>query len=444
MSLKSGHRGYLQLSTEFKSPRWREALVVSVDDEWIHALVKCSQEESELSGLSTIQHDEAFFVLVEAQTHQLRLGVAGEHLKLDTDVGQLRKAGLGLIQSDTELIYATASDPEKRTARLKKKQQSSSGSGAVSSESGDPDDNVVLDRLKKSWLGGGIEDAEKKPKKSKKAEKSSKRFGLIEKKKTKSSGTGEKEAHAAMLKAAASSSDPIQGLLALQLAQSLKKEKSKRKSRKKSTSSSSDESSSADSSDESSSSVEKGEKGHSRAIYAYKKSGRNMFKHPLRYVRRFVRTVERELGAQDTHFRIVDYNKKIWFGKQRNLQRCHYLVAVILEMLLRQEPEKAALQTVLTLQAMHQAAIDGDWQVAWMLTHVEDPFQRKLWGGDAESLQHVTSYLKSMNELARSTDMIRRKGGGRGENEETHTDKDKKAKGKGKGKKDEKQAAAEN
>lgn len=408
--------------------------------------MKCSQEESELSGLSTIQHGEAFFVLVEAQTHQLRLGVAGEHLQLETDVGQLRKAGLGLIQSDTELIYATASDPEKRTAKLKKKQQSSSISGAVSSESGDPDDNVVLDRLKKSWLGGGIEDAEKKSKKSKKAEKSSKRFGLIEQKKTKSSGTVEKEAHAAMLKAAASSSDPIQGLLALQLAQSLKKEKSKKKPRK-SISSSSGESSSTDSSDESSSSVEKGEKGHSRAIYAYKKSGRKMFKHPLRHVRRYVKTVERELGAQDTHFRIVDYNKKIWFGKQRNLQRCHYLVSVILEMLLRQEPDKAALQTVLTLQAMHQAAIDSDWQIAWMLTHVEDPFQRKLWGGDAESLQHVTSYLKSMNELARSTDTIRRKSGGRGENEETHTEKsekDKKTKGKGKGKKEEKPAVAEN
>ena len=104
-----------------------------------------------------------------------------------------------------------------------------------------------------------------------------------------------------------------------------------------------------------------------------------MFAQPLRHVRRYVKEMERELGAEDRPWRVVDYNRKISWRNQKGLQRCHYLVGIILEYLLRQEPEKAALQTVLTLQSIHQASLDnGDWQIAWMLTHVEDPFQRRF------------------------------------------------------------------
>lgn len=94
--------------------------------------------------------------------------------------------------------------------------------------------------------------------------------------------------------------------------------------------------------------------------------------------------------------------------------------------MLRQDFEKAALQTVLTLQSLHQASLDGNWQVAWLLTHTEDPFQKKVFGGTAEDLQNVTSYLKSMNELARTTESLRRKGNGKGDQEDAEKDKDKK------------------
>ena len=96
--------------------------------------------------------------------------------------------------------------------------------------------------------------------------------------------------------------------------------------------------------------------------------------------------------------------------------------------MLKEEFSKAALQTVLVLQSMHQAAIDNSWDVAWLLTHVEDPFKARIFGGDPSSLQHVTSYVKSMNDLARNTEMLRKRTGFKGETEEAQKDV---AKGKG-------------
>ena len=44
-----------------------------------------------------------------------------------------------------------------------------------------------------------------------------------------------------------------------------------------------------------------------------------------------------------------------------------------------------------------------------MLTHIEEPFKVKQFGGDPASLQYVTSYLKSMSELARNTEALKKK-----------------------------------
>lgn len=93
-------------------------------------------------------------------------------------------------------------------------------------------------------------------------------------------------------------------------------------------------------------------------------------------------------------------------------------------MLLKQQPERAALQATLTLQALHQTALDsGSWQVSWLLTHVEDPFEKKLFGGNPENLQSVASYLKSMSELAKATQSLKGKGFGKGDQEEEDSSK---------------------
>lgn len=87
-------------------------------------------------------------------------------------------------------------------------------------------------------------------------------------------------------------------------------------------------------------------------------------------------------------------------------------------MMLKEEWHKATLQAVLVLQSMRQAALDSSWEVAWLITHQPDPFKPRVFGGDADSLEHVTSYLKSMSELAKNTDLLRKKGGSKGDQDE--------------------------
>jgi hypothetical protein len=158
-----------------------------------------------------------------------------------------------------------------------------------------------------------------------------------------------------------------------------------------------------------------------------------MFRKPLRYVKLYVKEVEKELGAEDRPYKLSEYGRKVQWGKRRSLQRCHFMLSEILTRLLKGQVEKAALQTVLCLRSIHQAAIDGTWDIAWLLTHLPDPWTKPQWGGSAEELGYVTSYLKSMAELNKNAEKARFSAQGsadRGEGEAAVPPK----KGKGKGK----------
>lgn len=440
MALKPGFKGFLHLGEAFSPPRWREALVVRVEDPWVRTLVRCSREEIEHTGFASVNLQEAPFCLVEAEVHQLRLGAQGDCKTLDCDIGKLLLLGRVALDSDEEINYATATDPAvaPSAARARKPKAAESSSGSSDSEE---DGSVLAKEIKKSWLGTGMEGARSSGHKDGmfSSNRKSKRFALIEKTKlgSNSGDVSGDQATQAALKAAVASGDPIQGLLALQLAQTLKGGKHSRRRKSHSSSRSRSSESSASSSSRSSS---KAERGHGRAVRAYRRSGKKKFKEPLRHVRRFVKGIESELGAEDRPFKISDYNRRISFGKQQNLKRCHFLVCTILEMLLKEQYHKAALQTVLTLQAIHQAALDQTWDVAWLLTHQEDPFKQKVFGGGPSALQSVTTYLKSMNELARNTEALRKKGSGKGEDGETKKDPDR-PKGRGKHKDKEKDKA---
>ena len=438
MTLKPGVKGFLQLGDSFKAPRWREALIISIQKPWLQVLVSCQPEEVEVTGLTFLEHGNGNFCLVEAQQHQLLSGVTEEFKALGCDTAELLRAGLLLItNSEEELHYATASEPQNIQGQRQSRRRRSSQSSSTSASSPNEVEENLADQLKSEWLGLGTREEKtgRHKKASPRGHKKSRRFALIERDKKKKEKESSHEAlQASALRAAVQSGDPIQSLLALQLAQTLKQEKAVGHRRRRRSGDSRSTSRSSNSSDSSSGSREDRKllKGHSKAVYSYRRSGKRMFARPLRHVKKFVQGIQEELGAEDKPFRIIDYTKKISWGKQRNLQRCHHLVALILEYLLKEEYEKGALQCVLTLQAIHQASLDnGEWQVAWLLTHTEDPFQRKLFGGDPNSLQHVTSYLRSMNELAKTTENLRRKGSGKGEAEELEKAT---PKGKGKGK----------
>ena len=225
MTLKAGSRGFRKLAEGFETPRWREALVVSLENEWLQCLVRCSRAEIEKSEFSHIENDEGIFCLVEAPFDKL-LGGAPEACKeLAADLKELLKAGLTAVHSEGELMCATASDqPRPRAVKKKKKSKEKRASSTSSSRSSEEETDLAA-ALRKKWLGSGTtavvkerqEDSDSPFTKKKRS-----RFAKIERKHKDSRRDTSKDkglSEDTLLKAAASSSDPLQGLLALQIAQ---------------------------------------------------------------------------------------------------------------------------------------------------------------------------------------------------------------------------------
>ena len=123
MAFRSGDPGFLHLSAKsFAEPRWREAVIVSVDGEWVKTLVRCTQEELGSSELSALEHSGAHYCLVEAQDHQFRLGAQGAKMLLEADSKTLVAAAKQMLDStDEELFYATASEPAKEACKTQSK-----------------------------------------------------------------------------------------------------------------------------------------------------------------------------------------------------------------------------------------------------------------------------------------------------------------------------------
>ena len=54
-----------------------------------------------------------------------------------------------------------------------------------------------------------------------------------------------------------------------------------------------------------------------------------MRRNPIKYVKKFVRGIEQELGAEDRPFKINELGRKMPWG-----QRCHFMLSEVLEFLL--------------------------------------------------------------------------------------------------------------
>ena len=232
------------------------------------------------------------------------------------DRKKLLKAGTELMSSEEELVFATASEPPRVRAKpsrpAKKKNEETSSSG--SSDEAEAKEEAVLEKLKKKWLGESTEKGskEKDERKSRADRKDfkSRRFALVSKSKDRRQSDDDLNLEPSdLLKAVSSSKDPLQGLLALQIAQNLTKQKKKKKKGKKhrrrgrTSNGSSTSSSRSTSSSSSTSSSGSRTKGHARAVENMEANRKKMFKHPLRYVRRYLKNIEKELGAQDRPFR---------------------------------------------------------------------------------------------------------------------------------------------
>ena len=169
------------------------------------------------------------------------------------------------------------------------------------------------------------------------------------------------------------------------------------------------------------------------SLKAYRQTHRAMKKQPLKHVKRYVREIKEQLGAtNETPFSLSDWSKRINWEKNKSLMRLHYGMSEVLETLLKGKSEQAALQLTNLLRATHQCSLDGgNWKVAWLLTHLADPLDRPRFGGEAQSLEIIASYVRAMGDLEKRSKWMPTAA-------DEELDKEpRKVKGKGRGKKGE-------
>ena len=285
MTLKPGSKGVLQLGQGFDEPRWREALVVGIQKPWLQALVRCSKKELELTALSSVEKEDQPFCLVEAMPHQLLSGVNEEVMPLGASAQDLLRLGLqALMTSDEDLNYATASDPAERRAAARSKAKAAD---SESEESSGEELEDLTTQLKKNWLGSGTADekAQKLQDRASSSKHRSRRFALIERKKaSKSGGAPSRQGQDAMIQAAMQTGAQSKASWPFSL-----RSLSRKNARAGGT--------------EAVQGAEIETALQTAAAASQQKSGKKMFRHPVKYIRRFVKSVEEELGAQDKPFR---------------------------------------------------------------------------------------------------------------------------------------------
>ncbi len=402
-----GKTVYVRLADHFYQPRWRQGLVASCEGQWAKVVVRASEQSEIDEGLSQFKVGSHIYFLFSSPLDKLRAGCVQECLMLEEQIADILSGVRELITSESEVHYATASDRATRVRKSKdqKERADSSSSDSSSGSEANPPLHELLGQMRSRWQGDGT--GGEKTGSQRDVVKKSHRYPLLAKgdKQSKGSEKTVLEDPSILLQGLQDGGDPLKALLTFQVMQSMQRDQKRRKSRRDDSASSRSSTDSSASSEEETS--RRRSKGHAKAIEDYRSGKRRMFRRPMHHVKKYVKEIERSLGAKDRPFRLSEAGKKVTWGKQKGLQRAHYMFSEVLEMLLKGKTEKACLQVVLCLRSLHQAALDQDWSVAWMLCHLEDPFSKPKWGGDAEELGHIAAYLKSMAELEKNTERLR-------------------------------------
>jgi len=428
---------YLRLEGDFHPP-WRQALIVTEPKKRGRQILVVRAADKEIENktdqLTFFSCEGMSFILVEGTAEKLRSQCPADisHRALEVDVKKLFAKASQVVEEES-LQFATASEVEDLQQPRSRRGDSTSSESSRSAESGGSEADEVLKLLKragkskpgKAILSGDI--AEDKPK-------ARSRYSLLRGAKEKKEGET-LDVDALLLKNLASGSAgpstlDLNALVQMQILKELRGKGGRKKSKNTITM---DDSGSSE--DETSSSDEKVRlRGAGKALKAYRQSHKAMKSRPLKHVRRYVKEVEEQLGASsETPYALSDLSRKLNWGKQKSLMRLHFGISEALETLLKGKVEQSALQLTLLLRAIHQCSLDGgNWKVAWLLTHMVDPLERPKFGGEAQDLEIIASYVRAMGDLEKRS--------------KSHAETDEEAKewrkkGKGKGKKTDEGAA---
>ena len=423
-------RSFLLLGEGFKEPRWRQCLVLKkARSGWI---MMARADQAELAGLkgkvNTYEVGEKHYVLVEGMQKQVRSEEPPDgYLALEQNREMLLEKGRSLLTAaDQDAMFATASEELEEThpagarssARVLVEDDEESSSSNPDAD--DPETDAFLAKLlerskQNKPVSGGSGDKTASVRKAR-DKRSKAKYAVFAKKGVEESGdssSSDEPAKASfevrdlmqLVGKKGGNVDPLQAIalqhiLASDKDSSKKRRGRKKKSRRKASSSSSSASSGVSSQD-------KGLRGSARALARYRKNSTRMWRKPMRHVKRYIAEVEEELGADETPYNLWDYTKRIPFGRQKGLYRMHHLASHILKKLLNDDPEGAALMTVLTLRCLHQTALDGgNWELGWLITTLKDPLARKKWGGEAQDLEAAADYLRAVQDLEKRSKQL--------------------------------------
>ena len=76
-------------------------------------------------------------------------------------------------------------------------------------------------------------------------------------------------------------------------------------------------------------------------------------------------------------------------GKMESMQRVYIMLSEILRLQVAGDAAAVAAQTVQSMKAIHQFAVDNIWRTAWPLTFLPDPLTRRRLGGTEAEVEAV-------------------------------------------------------
>ena len=427
MGLKEGTTAFLKLLEDFEPP-WRQAVLLAnpgSGKKLIFAVRVTATEtrSAESSGFSFFECSGEKFMLVEGQQSQIRNNCPRELRGLEVAPQRIFAAGKETLEQSPDLQYATASEelpPDIPTTRARgartRLEESSEEDTEQEDEAGSEGD--VFKMLQKARKLGAERDSSSGKDRRGRPTKSRSRYQLFEEKATssqrKKASTSGLEALLQQNIAAGSNALSPENVNLMAQMELLKALKGKSKKEKLSSAQGDQDDSDCSSLESSSSHGKRG--GASRALREYRRGHREMRRNPKKHIRRYIKEVEHHLGAtKDTPY----------WGKQRSLLRIHHAASEVLQTLLQNKPELAALELVQLLRAIHQTCLDqGSWKASWLLLRYQDPVDVLRFGGEPQDLERVAGYMDALQKLEK-----RSKGLGKGDVADEEGGKGKKGKG---------------
>lgn len=403
--MKVGDAAYIRL--EGFTPEWRQAVIVSENSLGHLVLaVRVLKNELELQRYSSfeIASDTASFILVEGDRDRIRESCSFPHRALEVEPQKLL-TNARVLQEDEEVTYATASEdlPKEKSKPKTSRRPLEIDSGSDSGEgSGDSEDAIadLLKRAGKTQQERGMP-SEKRVEKDRRGD----RYPMLENKsQTQQLALPPSSLEDLLPKVTATGGGKgidINALIQLELLKELRGRGKSSRAKQTDT-----EDANLTSGTEDSSSVEDVKlRGAGKALRAYRKSRKSKRKNPLKYVRRYVREVEDQLGVtENSSYKLIDFTKRLQWGKFKTLMRYHYALSEVLQELLKGRSNQAALQITQLLRATHQVALDnGEWKTAWLLLDLPDPIDRPRFGGEPQDLETVAAYVRAMSELEKKS-----------------------------------------